>query len=102
MRSADHHRHAAAAELAGESVGVKGGRRRRGDPHEVRRHIEPDRFDDFVGMRNRVVAWRERSDQRHGQLWKLNQAGPAEAPRLWRFGGDQMHSHGADRTLVGE
>ena len=43
VRSADHDRHAAAAELAGETVGVKSGRRRGGDPHEVRRRVEPHR-----------------------------------------------------------
>ena len=44
----DHDGHAAAAEPPGEVVGVQGGRRRRSDPHEVRRGVEPHRLDDLV------------------------------------------------------
>jgi hypothetical protein len=98
VRSADHHRHAAAAELAGECVGVKRGRRRRGDPHQVRRRVEVDRIDDLVGVRNAVLGRRERRHQRHGELRKLNEAGSAKTPRLRRFSGDQMHSHREDGT----
>ena len=46
--SADHHGHAATAEFPSEAVGVKSGRRRGGDPHEIRRHVEPHRLDDLV------------------------------------------------------
>ena len=93
VRSADDDGHAAAAEFPGKTIGVKSGRRRGCDPHEVRRHVEPHRLDDLVRVRNRVLGRRERRDQRHRELRELDQAAVAEAPRLRRLGGDQMNTH---------
>ncbi len=96
--SADHHGHAATTELAREAVGVESRGRRGGDRHEVRRHVEPHRLDDFVRVRNRVLGRRQRRDQRHGELRELDQTATAKASRLRRLGGDQVNAHESDGT----
>jgi hypothetical protein len=105
MGTANHHSNAAGAEPARKAIGVKCGRRRGRNRYEIRRHVEPHRFDDFVSMRNRVLRRRERRDQRHRQLRELNETTTAEAPRLRRFRGNKMNAHEPDATgdeLFGE
>ena len=62
MRSADHDRHPAAAELPRDVVGMESRRRRRSDPHEIRRGVEPHPFDDLVRVRDLVLGRRQRRD----------------------------------------
>ena len=85
MRPADHDRHAATPELPGERVGVKRGGRRGGDPHEIRRHGRSRTGSTISSVCVTIVlARRERRDQRHRELRKLNQA----PPRSRRDSGD--------------
>ena len=98
MRSANDHRNAAPTELARKGVSVKSGWCRGRDRHEVCCDIEPHRLDDFVRMRDRVLARREGREQRHRELRELNQTAAAQASRLGRLGGDQVNSHEAYRT----
>jgi len=93
VRSAEHDGHAAAAKLPGEVVGVQGGRRGRGDPHQVGRRVEPHQLDDLVRMPDVVLTRRERRDQRHRELGELDQPGATQVPRRGRFGGDQVDVH---------
>jgi len=98
MGTADHDLNAAYAEPARKAIGVKYGRRGGRNRYEIRRHVEPHRFDDFVSMRNRMLRRRERRDQWHRQLRELNETTTAKAPRLRRFRGDQMNAHEPDAT----
>jgi hypothetical protein len=58
MRSADHDGHAATAEFPGETVGMKSGRRRGCNTHEIYRHIESHRLDNLVPVRDHVLPRR--------------------------------------------
>ena len=85
MRSANDNRHAAAAKFPGEAIGVKSGRGWGRDPDEVGRDVESHRLHDFIGVRNKMLRWRERGDQWHRQLRKLDQAAIPQPPRLRRL-----------------
>lgn len=98
MRSADHDGHAATGKLPGEVIGVECGRRGCGDPHQVSRSVEPNRFDDLVRVRDVVLARGECRDQRHGELGKLDQPAVTQSARPGRLGGDQVDAHRPHRT----
>ena len=97
----DHDADPPSAKLASEGIRVKSGRCRGRNRHEVRRQVEAHRLDDFVRVRDRVLWWRERRDQRHGELRKLNQTATTETSGLRRLRGDQVNTHtsGATRTV---
>jgi hypothetical protein len=98
MNTADHGADAATAELAGQVVSVRSGRRRRGNRHQIGRHVESHRLDDFVDVRDLVLGRRERRDERHRELGKLNQTTAAKTPRLRRLRRDQVNTHEPDAT----
>jgi hypothetical protein len=79
---------------------MKSRRRRSGDSYEVRRSIEPNRFDNLIGVCDVMLTWSERRDQRHGELRKLNQSAIAETPRLRRLCSDQMNTHEAGSYAI--
>jgi hypothetical protein len=72
MRSANDHRHASVSEFSRDAIGMKSGRRRRGDSHKVRRDIESNTVHDLIRMRNQMVRRSERCNQRHCELRELN------------------------------
>jgi hypothetical protein len=74
VRTADHHREAASPEFSREPICMQSGRRRGSDSYEVRRHVESHRLDNLIRMRDHMLRWSERRNQRHRQLWELNQA----------------------------
>src|SRR6476659_8118506 len=78
MGSANDDRDAATAELPSKGVGVKGGRCRGRNRHEVCWCVEPDLLDDLVSVEDGMFGGRQRREQWHRQLRELDQAAAAK------------------------